>query len=55
MKNIYESLTDTDGVLKSFFSEEELMQLLSNPFHITRNNVMVSCDQEYKPSPFQFM
>jgi len=47
MKNIYESLTDSEGVLKSFFSEDELKDLLSNPFHITRNNVMVrhQCDQ----------
>jgi len=41
MQNIYQSLTEKDGVLKSLFTEEEMRDLLSNPFHITRTNIRV--------------
>jgi len=45
MQNIYQSLTEKDGVLKSLFTEEEMNLLLSNPFHITRSNIKVSSRQ----------
>ena len=41
MQDIYQSLTEKDGVLKSLFTEEEMKLLLANPFHITRTNIRV--------------
>jgi hypothetical protein len=43
MKNIYNSLTDDEGILKNLVDDDDIgiKELLSNPFHITRNGVRV--------------
>jgi hypothetical protein len=44
MKNIYKSLTEDDGeegILKNLIDDQEMKELLTNPFHITGSNIKV--------------
>ncbi len=45
MKNIYKSLTEDDGeegILKNLIDDQEMKELLTNPFHITGSNIKVT-------------
>ena len=44
MKNIYTSLTENngeEGILKGLVDENEIQDLLANPFNISGNNIKV--------------